>query len=362
MAEHSAEYKWQGDGEEAEVVLYAPDEGIAESYFERALPASRLPGVESPVYAAASERGSGWVAASSTHAAPDLISTPARGVLLAADVAAESLSVPPEELPRLILRGFSEMRLPALNEAGVRRVCESGARSAAEDGLIEEEDLEMIGRRDGEADALGWRGISAGTRDWDVLEEVRAYPVGEIMDTEGADALGLEAGMLVFVLLVGAGNLGRLAIEAHRERILDRVWHGEFDTAPDIPAAPLDTEEARDLVAASGAAANFAAGRSALLLYALRRALAEPVGGLRTLASWTMGGFGEHGPTTVHRRGLSEVRSSEVVVPGESVAVGTGAMLGSAPPFGVAELEGRWPWEEAGLMERVAQLRSLDGS
>lgn len=360
VAEHSAEFEWRGDGEEAEIILYAPDEDIASVYFERALPASRLPGVESPIYAVASEQGSGWVAASSTHAATELISAPARGVLLAADIAAGNLSLPPEELPRLILRNFSEMRLPSLNEAGVRRLCESGARSAAEDGLIEEEDLETFGGRDGESDALGRRAMSAGTRDWDALEEARAYSVEEIMDSEGAETLGLEAGMLVFVLLVGAGNLGRLAIEAHRERILDRVWHGEFDTDPDLPAAPLDTEEARDLLAASEAAANFAAGRSSLLLYALRHALAEPVGNLRTLASWTMGGFGEHGSATVHRRGLSEVRSGEIVVPGGSVAAGTGAMLNSAPPFGVADYEGRWPWEEAGLCERFAGLRWLE--
>lgn len=46
-------------------MLYATDD----SAFERVLPAARLPGVESPVYAVASPSGFGWVAASATHAA-----------------------------------------------------------------------------------------------------------------------------------------------------------------------------------------------------------------------------------------------------------------------------------------------------
>ena len=41
------------------------------------------------------------------------------------------------------------------------------------------------------------------------------------------------------------------------------------------------------------------------------------------------------------------------------MVVGTGAMLGSAPTFGVAEVEGVWPWEETGLLERVVTLEPL---
>ena len=95
MAEHAAEYEWRGEGEEAEVVLYAPDARTANSFFERDLPAARLPGVESPVYAAASPQGSGWVAASASHAAPDLVSIPTRGLLLVANAPVTALGVPP---------------------------------------------------------------------------------------------------------------------------------------------------------------------------------------------------------------------------------------------------------------------------
>ena len=78
MAEHVAEYEWRGEGEEAEIVLYAPDDPA----FERAMPVAKLPGAESPVYAAASPQGFGWAASSATHAAPDLLSVPISSLLL----------------------------------------------------------------------------------------------------------------------------------------------------------------------------------------------------------------------------------------------------------------------------------------
>ena len=89
MAEHAAEYEWRGEGEEAEILLYAPDDAA----FERVLPAARLPGVESPVYAAASPEGFGWTAVSSSHVAPDLLSLPTRGLLLVAGTRSENLRV-----------------------------------------------------------------------------------------------------------------------------------------------------------------------------------------------------------------------------------------------------------------------------
>ena len=72
MAEHAADFEWRGEGEEAEVAVYAPDDATAERAFGRALPAARLPGAENPVEAAASQTGFGRVVVSGTHAAPDL--------------------------------------------------------------------------------------------------------------------------------------------------------------------------------------------------------------------------------------------------------------------------------------------------
>ena len=50
-----------------------------------------------------------------------------------------------------------------------------------------------------------------------------------------------------------------------------------------------------------------------------------------------------------------------MLVSGSYAAAGTGNMWSSAPPFGVPEDEGRWPWEEAGLLERLAALDPPEG-
>ncbi|MGH3105862.1 MAG: hypothetical protein ACRDM3_01560, partial [Rubrobacteraceae bacterium] len=248
MAEHVAEYEWRGEGEEAEIFLYAP----GDSDFERTLPAARLPGVESPVYAAASPEGLGWAAASATHAAPDLLSAPLRGLLLVAGTRSENLSVPPQELMQRVLRGLPEAgaRLPSLNESGAGRLCESGARAAAEDGLIEEEDLPLLDARPGDADAIGRRALAAAPRDWEGGVEPDLRLVTEVLDTERAESVGLEEGALALVVKVGAGDLGRLVLETHRERILSRLRSGDFGAAPELPAAPAESGEADDLIAA----------------------------------------------------------------------------------------------------------------
>jgi tRNA-splicing ligase RtcB (3'-phosphate/5'-hydroxy nucleic acid ligase) len=354
MVEHAADYEWRGEGEGAEIVLYAPDARLADSVFERILPAARLPGVESPVHAAASPEGLGWVAVSASHAAPDLTSVPVRGLLLVADAALGSLAVPPEEVPRLISRRLSEARLPRLTGAGIRRICETGARGAAEDGLIEQDDLPLLDPLVGDADALGRRAISAGGRDWDRPGEARAYGVGEVLDAGTAG--GLEPGMLAIVVSVGAGDLGKLALAGHRERIAGRVRGGDFEAEEDLPAAPFEAGEAADLLAALHAAANFADGRAALLLYALRRVLGDVARALSLRAAWRVGGIEARNGSPVHRRNLAATGGGGVLVSGGSVVAGTGKMSGSVPPFGVPEDGGSHPWEEAGLLERWAEL------
>jgi tRNA-splicing ligase RtcB (3'-phosphate/5'-hydroxy nucleic acid ligase) len=355
MVEYAGDYEWRGEGEGAEVVLYASGDGVADAAFGRVLPITGLPGVESPVYAAASPEGLGWVAASASHAAPDLLSRPERGLLLVADAALENLEVLPEELGRLIPRRLSEARLPHVNEAGIRRICEAGARAAAEDSLIEEEDLELLDPLTGDPDALGRRAISAGIRDWDLPGSTRVRIVGEVLDAEAADSLGLDQGTLALVVSVGAGDLGRLSLSAHRERIVDRIRGGaDFGAESHLPAAPTETEEASDLLAATLAAVNFADGRAALLVYALRRMLGDVTGGLSLRAAWRVGGIEARGGTLAHRRNLAA--AGEALVSGGSVAAGTGKMFGSAPPFGAPEDEGRHPWEEAGVLERWAVL------
>jgi tRNA-splicing ligase RtcB len=357
MAEHAAEYEWRGDGDEAEIVLYAPDDAA----FERALPAARLPGVENPVYAAASQDGLGWAAASTTHVAPDLLSAPLRGLLLVADTRPENLGIRLRELRSRMIRDLPEAgsRLPSLNEAGIGRLCESGARTAAEDGLIEEDDLPLLGARPGYADALGRRALAAGTRDWEEETRPDLAVVSEVLDTDGAEGLGLETGVLTIAVGVDAGDTGRLALAAHRDRILSRSE--DFGTSIDLPAAPIESGQAQDLLAALYAAANFADARAARTVWMLRRVLGDVAGGLHIRAAWRIGGVEEWDGRLVHRRGLAAAGIGDVLVSGSFAAAGTGNMWSSAPPFGVSEDEGRWPWEEAGLLERLSALDSPEG-
>jgi tRNA-splicing ligase RtcB (3'-phosphate/5'-hydroxy nucleic acid ligase) len=357
LTEHAAEYEWRAEGDEAEVVLYAPDD----SALERALPAARLLGVESPVYAAASPEGFGWAASSTTHVAPDLLSLPLRSVLLVAGTRSDSLGVPPRELRDRILRDLPEAgsRLPSLNESGVGRLCGSGARAAAEDGLLEEEDLPLLGVLPGDADALGRRALAAGPREWDGVVDPGLIVVTEVLDSEGAESLGLEAGAMALALTTGAGDVGRLALAAHRERIRGRS--GDFGAEGDLPAAPIESGEAEDLVTALYAAANFADARLARAIWMLRRVLGEVAGGLVILAAWRVGGVEEQEGRMVYRSGLASVDEGSVLVSGTYISAGTGNMWASAPPFGVPEEEGRWPWEEAGLLERWAVLDPPEG-
>ena len=359
MAENVAEYEWRGEGDEAEIFLYAPDD----SSFERALPAASLPGVQSPVYAAASSEAFGWATASTTHVAPDLLSAPLRGLLLVADTRSGNLGMPPQELRDRLLRELPEAGslLPSLNESGAGRLCESGVRAAAEDGLVEEEDLPLLNVRSGDADALGRRALAAGPRAWEDRVEPDLRLVTEILDTEGAESLGLEEGTLTLIVSVDAGDLGRLALAAHRERILSRVRSGDFGGEPELPAAPAGSGEAEDLVAALYAAANFADARAARVLWMLRRVLGDAAGDLHIRAAWRTGGIEEQGGRHIHRGDLAWAEEGHVLVCGSYAAAGTGNMWASAPPFGVPQEEGWWPWEEAGLLKRWATLDPTEG-
>lgn len=364
MVDQAEEFAWSGEGEDAEILVRAPDAATAERAIDRTLPAASLPGVQGPIHAAASADDLGWVAVSGTHAAPDLFSAPVRGLLLVADVDAENLGFPVRDVTDLALRGLTEAgpSLPVLNEAGVRRVCEEGAGAAAEDGLVEEEDLEHLEPVEGDPDALGRRALAAGARDWEEMFGLEVTVVGEVLDSEGAEALGVRPGLLALVVRAGAGDLGRLALGTHRGRIFTRIRAGvDFGAGDDLPAAPLEAEEAADLVAAMRAASNFTDARAARAVYALRRVLGGVAGGLELRAAWRVGGIEVRDGVLIHRSNLAAVAEDAVLVSGGAVAAGTGNMWRSAPPFGVPEDEGRWPWEEAGLLERWVELDPTRG-
>jgi RNA-splicing ligase RtcB len=292
------------------------------------------------------------------------MSVPEWALLIVASAPVESIIEVPEEIPRLISRKLSEVALPDTGEAEVRRVAEFGPLWAAEEGLIEEEDLSLFAQEEaGDADALDRRSVSAGARDWTRPGKVHAFRIAKVLDSDGAESLRLDPGALALAVSVGGEDLGRLATTGHRERILARASGGDFGTPVDLPAAPVGTEEARDLLAATAAVANYAAGRATLVLYALRRALREDAGVLHLRAAPLIGGLEERDGQVVHRNGLAAVGAGEALVVGQTVASGTDGMLGSAPPFapfGALEGDdGAWAWEEAGILTRWAILERL---
>ena len=302
MSERTGDYEWRGEGEGAEIILYASDD----SALKQARSATLLPGIEGPVCAASSRSGLGLVAASSTHVAPDLASSPKRGLILVAGVSVRGLGIPPGEIPRLVFRNLSEVSLPGLGGVpGVGKFCESGARRAAEQGMIEEEDLAFLEPRNGEPDALGRRVLEVGGRGWEKLGDVGIYAAREVLDTEGAEELGISPEALVLTVDAEAGDLGRLALAGHRTRITNRVQGGDFGASLDLPAAPVESEEARDLLAAVNGTSNFADSRAALTLYALRQAVSNVLGDLDICASWTTGGFEERDGFLIQRRHLA---------------------------------------------------------
>jgi tRNA-splicing ligase RtcB (3'-phosphate/5'-hydroxy nucleic acid ligase) len=358
MVEHAADFEWRGEGEDAEVVLYAPEAASAERGFEQVMPAASLPGVVSPVHAAVSGSKIGWVAASETHAAPDLFSAPTRGLLLVANASVGEFGVSPGEMGDLILRNLSEVSPPRFGEAEVRRAVEDGAMWAAEEGLIPEEDLALFGAPSsvpGEPDALPRRALSAGAHDFGRRQRMKVYTVAEILNADHAEALGLGIGALVLHVETVPEDLGRLALTAHRERILKQVWSRDFGATADLPAAPLETEEAADLLAAVRAVANYVDARAALLLYELRRVFIEE-GGVHIQAAWRLGGLAQRDDLLLHRHNLAAIEGGDILSTRDFAAAGTGAMRASAPTFGAGSEEEPWAWEEAGLLERVARL------
>jgi len=182
-----------------------------------------------------------------------------------------------------------------------------------------------------------------------------------VLDADASERLRLDRGTLALVVSARAGDLGRLTLAGHRERIAGRVRGGDFGAEEDLPAAPVETEEAADLLAALSAAANFADGRAALLVYALRRALEGFAGDLSLREAWRVGGIEDRDGSFLHRRDFAAAGVGEVLVSGGSVVAGTGKMFGSVPPFGAPEDGGSHPWEEAGLLERWAGLDPPEG-
>lgn len=351
------------------MIVYAPDSAIAERGFERLNAAASVPGVEGEVCAAVSGDGYGHVFGTGGGVAPGLVSVPGRGVLLSCEVTSEDfarrLGVAGHQVEKEVARRFggATYGMPRANAAFVRRVCEFGAEALASEGVIEEEDLAFLTHvPGGDPEAAGRRALLSGEREWgERFATATPYFISEVFDSEALERAGLEPSRLVFGFGVPAVEMGRVAHSLHRERIISRISYGEFDFVGDpsgdggIAVAPPDTEEARDFVAASGAASNFSDALVALSLFVVRRALGGVVGDVVPVSSWRVGGVEESvDGGIIHRDGVAAVGEGSLVLSGGVFASGMGTMAKSAPTFGAGEDEGRWLWEEAGLLGRIA--------
>ncbi len=66
-------------------------------------------------------------------------------------------------------------------------------------------------------------------------------------------------------------------------------------------------------------------------------------------------------PMVEHARDYEWRGEGDVLVSGGSVVAGRGEMSGSVPLFGAPEDEGRYPWEEVGILECWADLDPAEG-
>lgn len=368
--EHAEDFIWRGDGEEAEVVVYAPDAEAARRGFERASRAASLPGAEGPVYAAVSVPGYGHAVSSSESVSPEMASAPERGLLLSCEAPGEDfarrLGVAGHQAGREVARRVGEAMygLPRMNASAMRRVCEVGAEVAASEGVIEEEDLAFLDPLPGDPDSAGRRALLAGEREWGQrFADIDPFSIIEVLDSDALEGFGVEPEGLLIGLSVGAGEMGRIAFSLHRERIAHRILSRDFDHVPDpsgggasLCIAPFETEEAQDFVAASGTVSNFADALAALSLLVVRRALGGVVGEMEVRSAWRSGGVGITGEGAAHRYDLASSGDGDQILSGGALCSGTGAMRSSAPMFPVEGPDGLWPWEEAGLLGRIARL------
>ena len=262
---------------------------------------------------------------------------PLRGLLLVAGTRSENLGVPPQELMQGVCGNYSEAgaRLPSPERVTGGQALRVGARAAAEDDLIEEEDLPLLDVRPGDTDALGRRALAAAPREWARrVEPDLSGRTTEIHDTEGAESLGLGEGALTIVVRIDAGDPRPPALAAHKERILSRTQSGDFGATPELPAAPAASGEA-DLIAAPTPRPTSRTPAPQGPCGCWRRVLGDAAGGLEIRAAWRTGGIEEQEGRLVHRRGFAWAENGHVLVCGSYAAAGTGNMWASAPPLGV---------------------------
>ncbi len=189
--------------------------------------------------------------------------------------------------------GLGEGAVVRLNQRELERVLEQGAEWTVKAGYGEPEDLgrtESGGRISGaRADAVPPRAKERGQGQLGSLGSGNHFleidVVDEIYDAESAGVFGLREGGLVVQIHCGSRGLGHEVCGQYLRRLQDAPRRYGF-SIPDreLVAAPLDSSEGREYLAAMAAAANYAFANRQALAHRVRGAFEEVLAG--QVADW----------------------------------------------------------------------------
>jgi tRNA-splicing ligase RtcB (3'-phosphate/5'-hydroxy nucleic acid ligase) len=186
---------------------------------------------------------------------------------LCADDVRDRVAALVEALYAAIPTGVGSQGRVSLDARELRRVMEEGATWAVEHGHGVGTDLgrlESDGRIPGaDAAAVSGRARERGLRQLGTLGSgnhfLEIQTVDEIHDAATATAFGLHAGQVTVMIHTGSRGLGHQVCTDALERT-GKALHRHGIVVPDrqLACAPVDSDEAREYLAAMRAAANFA--------------------------------------------------------------------------------------------------------
>jgi len=175
-----------------------------------------------------------------------------------------------------------------ISKGEMNRVLERGAEWALKNGYAEPEDLERTengGNLEGaRADAVPTRAKERGLAQLGSLGSGNHFleidVVDMIYDAEVADVFGLKHGNVVIQIHCGSRGLGHEVCSQYLRRLQSAARHYDF-SVPDreLVAAPVDSPEGRDYMAAMFAAANFAFANRQVLAHYVRRSFEQVLAG-----------------------------------------------------------------------------------
>jgi tRNA-splicing ligase RtcB len=212
--------------------------------------------------------------------------------LLAASVDAEAIAPHLDALATALYRncpsGLGKKGLRPLSYRELDAVLEEGAEWALRHGLAERDDLlrtESGGRLEGaRAGAVPDRAKTRGRPQLGSLGAGNHFlevdVVEQVFDAQIAQAFGLREGGVAVQIHCGSRGLGHEVCAQFIRRLQGVPQRYGFDL-PDreLIAAPLDSPEGRDYLAAMAAAANYAFANRQVLAHCVRRTFEEVLAG-----------------------------------------------------------------------------------